>query len=268
MDSFNAIMKDVEGAGNVARGESTYDYRRVYHSTNEDLVKLFNNVKLKDKDVFSVLSSGDQVFTCFYKGAKSVDSFDINKLTIYYYYLRKWMITKKHSEYIKDWYLESNRDLIKLIMTVDPVIEDEKNAQIFWLNYINSNNGLDKNIFLPTSERYKNVFSDDIDGLSKRIKNIKFYNYDISSSFILKKKYDVVVLSNVLECLVHPAQLFRAKSNVSRLLKSGGICLCSHIMEDKDSNIHEKEIEIMTSGDLEYIDDYNKHDVGYVYKKK
>ena len=42
LDSFNAIMKDVERAGNVARGESKYDYRRVYHNTNEDLVKLFN----------------------------------------------------------------------------------------------------------------------------------------------------------------------------------------------------------------------------------
>ena len=267
MDSFNAVMKDVERAGDVVKGENTYNYKKIYPATNENLEELFSKVKIKDKDVFSVLSSGDQVFTSFYKGAKSVDSFDVNKLTIYYYYLRKWMITKKKKEYINDWYFESNRDLIKLIMTIDPESEDEKNAKIFWLNYINKYNGLDKHLFLTTNEDYKNVFSDDIKGLSKKIKNMNFYNYDISSSFILKKKYDVVVLSNILECLRHPAQLFRVKSNVDRLLKDGGICLCSHIMEDKNSKIHEAEVEIMTINNLEYIEDYNDYDAGYVYKK-
>ena len=267
MDKFDEVMKDIEKAKEVSNGSNIYGYKRIYPNTNEDLDKLFKNVKIKDKDVFSVLSSGDQVFTCFYNDAKSVDSFDINKLTIYYYYLRKWFITKKNKEYINDWYFDSNKDLIRLIMTVDITSEDEKNAQTFWLNYINKYNGIDKHLFLPTDKDYKNIYSDDIKGLSSKIKNMNFYNYDMSTSFILKKKYDVVVLSNILECLRHPAQLFRARSNVERLLKDDGICLCSHIMEDRNSKIHEAEVEIMASNNLEYIEDYNKYDAGYIYKK-
>ena len=55
-------MKDVERAGDVVKGENTYNYKKIYPATNENLEELFSKVKIKDKDVFSVLSSGDQVF--------------------------------------------------------------------------------------------------------------------------------------------------------------------------------------------------------------
>ena len=41
---------------------------------------------------FTVLASGDQAFYFYDNGAKKVDLFDINKLSIYYYYLRVWII--------------------------------------------------------------------------------------------------------------------------------------------------------------------------------
>ena len=104
-----------------------------------------------------------------------------------------------------------------------------------------------------------------------------FYNYDFSSRFSLKKKYDVIILSNILECLQNPDQLIVARDNVESLLKDDGICVCSHLMEDKNNEFHKDEVKIMTMNNLieEEIDDYyissvscGIQEVGYVYKKR
>ena len=100
---------------------------------------------------------------------------------------------------------------------------------------------------------------------------------DLASRFSLKKKYDVVILSNILECLQNLCQLFAARDNIEKLLKDDGICVCSHVMNTKEGLVHQKEVDIMTMGNLveEEIDDYfvcpesdKKIEVGYVYKKR
>ena len=59
---------------------STYD--KVYFETNEKCDKIISNYDVKDKSVLTVLGSGDQAFQFYKHGAKNVDLFDVNKLTI------------------------------------------------------------------------------------------------------------------------------------------------------------------------------------------
>lgn len=275
-DNYSEVVEDVNWALGVASGENDLNHKRVYPNTNENLKALFENFSVKDKDVFTVAGSSDQIFNSFYKGAKSVDTFDINKLTFYYYYLRKWMINYLGEEYIKDEYYKDSSNLIKLVNSIKADREDEMKAQLFWIQYFTKVGRIDKGLFLVTSEDYKSEYGDDLETLKERIKNVKFYNYDMGERFVLNKKYDVIILSNILECLHNPTRLFAARNNIERLLNDDGICVCSHLMEGKDHPLHKAEIEIMTSNILteEDFDDYYylgnsnyKREVGYVYKK-
>ena len=277
MNLEDEILYDIYRAFKVEFGKEYRDCRRIYPNTNEDLNALFKNFTVKDKDVFSVLGSSDQVLSCFYLGAKSVDSFDVNKLTIYYYYLRKWLITYLREEYIKEEYFKNGKYLIELIVGINPISEDENKAKLFWLNYLARRERIDKELFLHTHNNYKNVFDNDLENLSHKIKDLRFYNYDFSKKIVLNKKYDVIILSNILECLENPKELLVARDNIENLLKDDGICVCSHVMETKENDFHKEEIKVMTSGNLiEYdFEDYYEdnitngmHEVGYVYKKR
>lgn len=50
-----------------------------------------------------MLGSGDQAFHFLNRDAKSVDVFDINRLSIYYYYLRIWLIKYMNEFYPNDF---------------------------------------------------------------------------------------------------------------------------------------------------------------------
>ena len=277
IDNLSEVKNDVNKVLELIFGTGTYTHRVVYPSTNENLEALFSNFSVKNKDVFSVLASSDQVFTSFYKGAKEVDTFDINKYTFYYHYLRKWLINYYGEEYIKDEYFKDSDKLRELVNTIKVEDENEKVAQMFWILYFNKYDKLTNRLFITTSGIYDSVYKDDLEGLSKKIKNIKFYNLNLASRFKLNKKYDVLIVSNILECMHHPAQLIAARDNIEKLLKKDGICVCSHVMEGKDHLLHQNEVEIMTSNILEY-ENFNekykscesdfKREVGYVYKKK
>lgn len=277
MNLEDEILYDIYRAFKVEFGKEYRDCRRIYPKTNEDLDALFKNFTVKDKDVFSVLGSSDQVLSSFYLGAKSVDSFDINKLTIYYYYLRKWLITNLGEEYIKEEYFKNGKKLIEFIVSIKPISEDEKKAKLFWLNYLARREKIDKELFLVSYNKYRSIYEDDLETLSHKIKELKFYNYDFSKKIVLNKQYDVIILSNILECLENPKELLIAKDNIENLLKDDGICVCSHVMEDRNNDFHKEEVKIMTMNNLveEDFDDYyissvscGIQEVGYVYKKR
>ena len=273
----NNVLYDVERAIGVWFDLSSYNYRRVYPNTNENMKALFRNFNVEGKDVLCVLGSSDQVLSSFYLGANSVDSFDNNKLTFYYYYLRKWLITYLNEEYINEEFFKNGRKLYKLISKIKVEDKDEETAKEFWLNYLSKNCRIDKKLFIETRNKYDNLFKDDLSNLSKKIKRLGFYNYDLGYDFYLDKQYDILIISNIMECLRNQFQICIAKENIERLLKKDGICVCSHLMENKNDLNHKDEVGIMTMDELieEDFNDYyltndtNKYrEVGYVYKKR
>ena len=75
MKQVDVDIKKTQDVRNIIYSQK---YGKVYFKTNEFLEELFKNVDLKDKDILTVLGSGDQSFLCYEKQAKSVDVFDIN----------------------------------------------------------------------------------------------------------------------------------------------------------------------------------------------
>ena len=143
---------------------TTYD--RVYSETNEPCDKIISKFDVKDKSVLTVLGSGDQAIQFYVNGAKNVDLFDINKLTIYYYYLRIWHMKKYGTMYPEDIF---NSNYFKEILKyVNLSSYNEKLAYLYWNRFISKFD----------SDKLNNFFSN------------SFYrkiNEDVNSELVLKK---------------------------------------------------------------------------------
>lgn len=114
----------------IGKTQDVYDghneddnYNSIYFHSNEYLREIFDAVNVEGKDVLTVLGSGDQALYMYDRGAKSVDLYDKNSLTLYYYYLRVWTI-----KYLNEFYPElyfKNDFLKKLLKYVKPQTEEE-----------------------------------------------------------------------------------------------------------------------------------------------
>ena len=109
-------LKDYLVSRIISFGKEIPGYGKVYYRTNEDLETIYKDLDLHKKKVLSVLASSDQVFTANYLGAEQVDSFDKNRLTLYYYYLRKWSI--KYRRELHPKVLKGNKWLKNLLELV------------------------------------------------------------------------------------------------------------------------------------------------------
>ena len=271
------VLNDVNEARNIPNNDNKRNYGRVYQWSNESMKALFRNFSVKDKDVLTVVGSGDQVFGSLYNGAKSVDTFDANKLAIYYYFLRKWIIQNfgvvyPDKEFLKNRYV----DIVKLVFSLKPDNDLERKASLFWMHYlIGGNNPL---LFHPGTNRQESDFAKDIDGLKRSIKPVGFRLQDITEKYEGSKQYDVVILSNIMEHVEDDFKYNAVRSNIEGLLNDGGICVCSHLLYDsKQDDWYKSEIDSMTKGSLRHEEfgdwylyngvDY-KQEVGYVYRKR
>lgn len=88
---METVIKDAQYCLNIINGYciSKRGIGKIYRNTNEDLSKIITKQDIKGKTILSVLASSDQVLSCYYLGAKSVDTFDSNKLTLLLFFLKK-----------------------------------------------------------------------------------------------------------------------------------------------------------------------------------
>lgn len=100
MESVNYDLSQVRSIIGGFHSKKDRYHDLVFYNSNENLRKLFSGIDLKDKEILSVLASSDQLFYFYDNGTKLVDTFDKNKLTFYYFYLRKWFIQYKNKYYI------------------------------------------------------------------------------------------------------------------------------------------------------------------------
>ena len=257
-----SILYDVYVASKLVDGKRIDNYDKLYYSTNENLDELFKYIDVKDKDVLTVLSSSDQYFYCCYNGANSIDSYDINKLTKYYYYLRLWGIKYLDMFYPSEDLFKNHIYIYELLKLVNCNNKDEKEAYEFWNNYIRKVFPFDNGNLFYKSNRKKGI--SDIDKLNESIRKNKFnfYNSDIKN-ISSNKKYDVIITSNILEyCSFDTIKIIRDKLN--DLLVDDGIIVCSNIMYRYNSG-NSIFREMFDCVELPYVDNYP---LGYVYKKK
>ncbi len=270
------VNYDLERALDLCLKKEFKYYNKIYPRTNENLADLFSNFDVKDKDVLSVLASSDQVFTSRYLDAKSVDSFDINKLTIYYYYLRIWLMKHLNLEYPTDEFFDyGDVNIWKFIYDLEVNTEEEEKAKEFWLRYINITNGLPNSfLFHITGINNKNVFGDDLEKITDN--KLVFYNESIYDELDIDKEYDIIILSNILEYTTSDVDYLNVANNLKGLLKKDGLAICSYMMDCNGSLEHEYEKNIFNKlgfRSIEFNDTYIDNnglprEIGYAYRKK
>ena len=111
---------------------TTYD--RVYSETNDPCDKIISKFDVKDKSVLTVLCSVDQAIQFYVNGEKDIDLFDINMLTIYYYYLRIWHVKKYGTMYSEDIF--NNNYFKEILKYLNPSSYNERLAYLYWNRFI------------------------------------------------------------------------------------------------------------------------------------
>ena len=205
------VIEDIKKAQELInkKSYSYFDkYARLYPITNEcvkDYTHLFNG----QKNVLSVIGSGDQILEMINKDIFNIDIFDINHLTYYYLNLKIAGIKAlSNEEYIE---LFVKRDITfyshSLYLKLRPYLNLRN--QVFW-DYLIKKNGIYKvfrgNLFYlfdPNNKLYLSYINEDtFNNLKEKIGYIKLnYYFNNIEQLLLDnfKKYDLIYLSNIIE---------------------------------------------------------------------
>lgn len=252
---------------------------KVYQKSNEYLKYIFDNIDFSSKKILTVLSSSDQLFSFLYKDALLIDSFDINPLVEYYYYLRKWCMEEKIT-----YPLEIKDNVIKDIIKNRVVdTKEEKWAQKFWEILYQDSFKL-RQLFFKANTEYDFDYPLDIIimNYNKLIANMEdfsklnFFNIDVFKNFELEEKYDYIYMSNILQRAQFDEESLKiCACNLDRALNNEGVVVCSNFISNEEyyKNIIECEKKIMSNFDYEEDIAYNpiidkSMPIYYTYTKK
>ena len=272
---MNTIEKDFNCTRDIINGSSLTDeyYNSIYFHSNEHLKDIFGQIDVKGKKCLSVLGSGDQAFYMFDRDAESVDLFDINKLAIYYYYLRVWAI-KYLDRFYPDNYIDKDF-VLNLLRYVKVSNKLEKFAYDYWMKYAygfeNYKKDILEGLFIVGNNPYLNKL-DDLSRVKSRLNDcINFFNMDLSDENIPReKKYDIIYTSNIIDYLHSLYRISVYRHNLSDLLNDDGMIVVTHV-----TNSYRKGEEALLFDryfDVKELDkvyhDYEYKCPGYVYTKK
>lgn len=220
-------------------------YDKVYYQINEDINDVLLGEDFTDKDVLSVLASADQYFMFKALDAKKVDAFDFNRLTMYYYFLRKWSIKYNNDVYPDIFYDDSYVE--NLLEKVDVSSDLEKKALDFFKMHVSNESDFSKFFYDVDAQPYGNTLFQNIRQLKKIIdSDFTFYNMDLfkDNGDLISKKYDYLYISNILDwAREDSSKITIAKDNLLALLKDNGKVVCSRLVNRSKSGIlSEREI--------------------------
>lgn len=257
-------FKDYLASRIIMSGKNIDGYDRVYYRINEDMVDEFLSIDFNDKEVLSVLASSDQVFMFRALDAKKVDTFDFNRLTMYYYFLRKWSIKYMNSLYP----ILNNNWINTLLSKVKVSSENEKKALLFFKKHLKNRSDFNNFFYdidsqpegasLFTNAKMANNFVDD---------DLTFFNLNLfkENSHLIFNKYDYIYISNILDWARNNEEKMKiAKDNLVSYLKSNGLIICSNLV-NRDISSFSVERKIFEE-EFEFHEFPNSR--GYVYKKR
>lgn len=258
------LERDYLASRGIIRGMdlSEAGYGKVYFETNENLFDMYQEIDFLDKDVITVLASSDQFFLANYLGARKVDSFDKNILALYYYYLRKWALSINKQNYPYELLDNNYAWLDKLLGKVKTRGYNESTALEFWKRHLEDRSRLDalfhedENVGLTMFKSFNSLGS-----VADRENH--FLNIDLFGDVDLQDTYDIAMISNIPEWAKNDIHITNLNNNLYKMLKKGGIVLCSRFSAfpedlEKQKRIFEKSFD---------FHDYGKK-VGYCYLKK
>ena len=203
------MHNDIEFLKNTLLNEDTKDnyFSHIYPFTNENLYAYYKNIDFKNKEVLSVVGSGDHILNAFLDGAKSVDAFDINPLAKHYVELKIAAIkTLDLKDYLLFFYPSKSdqyMNIRKMFSLRDSLKVDDV---VFWSYCYSKLNSLSDlfncdmpklkdtiraNEYLHNETNYyklRNILKE---------KEIKYYDLNIFDLKDLNQIYDIILFSNI-----------------------------------------------------------------------
>lgn len=218
-----------------------------YLFSNENLKAYYENLFLKDKSVLTVTGSGDQVLSAILYGAKSVDTFDLNKLAYYNLMLKKYAIVSlDYDEFCKFYNLYDSYDRLKPYAKISQNIKEEQ-VRFFWDNLFNDDQDnfyyyslgkggtlelLQKRIPYMNIKNYK-LLKDKLFDCKIVYKNLDIFELP----FEFNEKYCFINLSNILQYILDKDKFIKLVNELSinNLLNDGSILLNYYWNSNSDS---------------------------------
>ena len=224
-------------------------YNSIYLFATENIwgflqkIQLNNDFLFEKKNILTVCSSGDQILNLLLLDVSTIESYDINIFTKYFFYLKAAAIESlSYQEFLTFFFpspLHKNNVFLESLFTkLEPNIRN-KEAQIFWHylffkyggkklydsplfvpNYYSKNTYLACNNYLQTETNYNKL------KLKLKSFHFQFYHLNIfkSISSLNNKKYDFIYLSNIMDRLEALSELDYIKK-VKNILLSFQNCL-------------------------------------------
>ena len=118
--------EDIEAALGLLNHDKNFlrtsKYNMIYQHTNEELDYYMSKFPIRDGKVLTVAASGDQTLQAISLGAREVTTFDINKFTYYFTYL-KYVAScvLEYDEFIKyfGYFTLANNNFHNLVNKID-----------------------------------------------------------------------------------------------------------------------------------------------------
>ena len=205
MDLDRDLNKTIE----MVNSKSTHRFDRIYPFATENVRACLSDYEFSNKDCLTVLGSGVQALYMFLKGARSVSTFDVNSLAIYYYeFLKAFILSGLDFSSYRKLFIKSfgNKDnTYKKIL--DYMDGDYKTYFKVLYDKYGSNILSNRKLFnIVNNSRYECVKYNDIFKkenlkiLRNNISNFKFefVNSDINN-LKLNKNYDFMYFSNIMQ---------------------------------------------------------------------
>lgn len=209
------------------------NYSYIYSSTNENLKKIFSEIDVSSKDALCVAASGDQAFYFLNNGVGNIDLFDINKLTLHYFYLRMWFI-KYLDVFYPHVYNYDKKQMKKLLDLVVPETLEESYYYSYQYNFVKKFSEKKGDLIFRKvweCDDYNNI--EDLSNLREKFNEFKFdfYNVDFSSEVDTSKKYDIIYVSNIVDWLRNKKiDITLYAENLNRLLKEDGFAIGTNVV--------------------------------------
>lgn len=238
-DDIVTAQKLIEGRTTFIKHVNFHEYSAVYTFSNEDLYNEYFKTNFKTKAVLTVTASGDQTLEAILRGSKKIDTFDISSFTKYYLKLKIAAIKSLTKDEFISFFITSENifdiDLYEKIRK-----ELDRNDLLFWdslFDYFEPKRIYNSRIFsmvVPYSNNYIIKYEELKSLIDKAI--INSYDCNITNiTDFFKTKYDVIILSNILQY----AEIFNINNTneeilkfilkVSNLLNNNGIMLAHYL---------------------------------------
>lgn len=264
---MNNVQKDLDYIFKVKNDDK---FACLYSRTNEDLKRLFEIIDVQGKNVLSVLSSSDYLFSALYKDVGNIDTFDINSITYRYYYLRKWLIQNGYVDAGK----VCTQDIFKIISSVKSDNQSEIDSALFWKYFFNLSRCKKDclyyydNLFIDIAAK-KMIYEENLRDVADTLDGYKlqFKHMNVCNGFYPDKKYDVIFLSNIMDYNRNSkSRINDIRDNLDDLLTDDGIIVMAHFKFFSGFNM-EKDVFDET---FDYIplDITDSSITYYAYKKK